>query len=209
LAIKELIESGELGDVYYINTTRVNLGLYQTDVNVIWDLASHDISLMLYILGEAPISASARGGKFAKTGKHDVAYLTLYFPDGVMADSRVSWLDPNKIRKVTIVGSKKMVEYDDIEPVEKIRIYDKGVEIQPYSDTYEEFQLAYRYGEAKAFPLEWQEPLRAECFHFYEAIREGKPVRTSGEHALQVVQILEAVEKSLLNGHVQETIKWQ
>ena len=125
-----------------------------------------------------------------------------------MADSRVSWLDPNKIRKVTIVGSKKMIEYDDIEPVEKIKIFDKGVEIQPYSDTYEEFHLAYRYGEAKAYPLEWQEPLRAECFHFYEAIRDEKPIRTSGEHALQVVQILEAVEKSLINGHVQETVKW-
>ena len=208
LALKEIIDSGEIGDVFYINSTRVNLGLYQHDVNVIWDLAPHDLSIMIYLLGMPPESASARGGMFARAGVHDVAYMTLYFPNGVMADSRVSWLDPCKIRSFTIVGSKKMIVYDDIEPVDKVKIYDKGVTVQPYSDTFEEFNLAYRYGDMVNYPLHWQEPLRTECQHFLNAVRDGAPVRTDGEHGYQVTKVLETAQKSLLNGHVQEKIEW-
>ena len=209
IALKGLVDSGEIGEVYYVNTTRVNLGLYQADIDVVWDLAPHDVSILLYVLGAAPVSASARGGVFARCGKHDVAYITLYFPDGVMADCRVSWLDPCKIRRVTVVGSKKMVVYDDIEPIEKIKIYDKGVEVQPYSDTYEEFHLAYRYGEAVTYPLVWEEPLRAECLHFHDAVHNGAPVRSDGVHGLKVVQTLETAHKSLVNGHIQEPIAWE
>jgi predicted dehydrogenase len=209
VALKEIIESGEIGEVYYLNTTRVNLGLYQADVDVIWDLAPHDISIMLYVLGMEPVSASARGGMFAKAGKHDVAYITLYFPNGVMADSRVSWLDPCKIRRVTIVGSKKMIVYDDIEPVDKIKIYDKCVLVQPYSDTFEEFQLAYRYGDVVNYPLKWEEPLRTECSTFLEAVRYGTPTRSDGEQGLKVIRVLETAHNSLMNDHKEEKIEWE
>jgi predicted dehydrogenase len=140
---------------------------------------------------------------------HDVAYLTLYFPDGVMADLRVSWLDPCKIRRITVVGSRKMIVYDDIEPEEKVKIYDKGVEIQPYSDTLEEFHLAYRYGEVVPYPLNWLEPLRAECLHFLECIREGARPRSDGRQGLKVVRVLETAHRSLLNGGMREEIAWQ
>lgn len=208
VALKEIIASGEIGRVYYANCTRVNLGLYQPDVNVVWDLGPHDLSILMYILGDRPESASARGGMYVKPGVHDVAYLSVYFPDGVLADLRVSWLDPNKIRRITIVGSKKMLVYDDIEPVDKIKIYDKGVDVQPYTDTYEEFHLAYRYGEVTNYPLTWQEPLRAECLDFLAAIEAGHPARSNGGLGLQVVQVLETAQRSLNNGGTKELIQW-
>jgi len=209
IALKDIIASGEIGHVYYINTTRVNLGLYQPDVNVIWDLAPHDVSILNYILGLNPISASARGGMYVKKGTYDVAYLTLRYPENVLADLRVSWLDPCKIRRITIVGSKKMIVYDDIEPVDKVKIYNKGVDVQPYSDTFEEFHLAYRYGEEEVYPLNWQEPLRAECLHFLECIRQGSPSRSGGVEGLEVIQVLEAAQRSLLNGGTQEGVLWE
>lgn len=206
VALKEIIDSGEIGHVYYINGTRVNLGLYQPDVNVVWDLAPHDISILLYILGQEPISTSARGGMFVKPGVHDVAYLTLHFPNSVIADLRVSWLDPCKIRRITIVGSKKMIVYDDIQTENKLLIYDKGVDVQPYTDTYEEFHLAYRYGEVVPFPLPKQEPLKMECLHFLECICEGRLARSDGMMGLKVVKVLEMAQKSLLNGGVKEEV---
>ena len=208
IALKEIISSGEIGKVYYISGTRVNLGLYQPDVNVVWDLAPHDISILNYVLGVTPLSASARGGMFVKPGVFDVAYLTLHFPDNIMADLRVSWLDPCKIRRITIVGSKKMIVYDDIEPVEKIRIYDKGVDVQPYTDTYEEFHLAYRYGETVTYQLHWQEPLRAECMHFLECINKGTISPSNGIEGLKVIQVIEAAQRSLINGGQREEIQW-
>jgi len=208
VALKEIIDSGEIGRVYYANCTRVNLGLYQPDVNVIWDLAPHDVSILMYILGQQPVSASARGGTFVKPGVHDVAYLSVFFSDGVMADLRVSWLDPNKIRVITIVGSKKMVVYDDIEPVEKIKIYDKGVDVQPYTDTYEDFHLAYRYGEVTPYPLAWKEPLRAECLDFLACIGSGGCACSDGWMGLKVVQVLETAQCSLNNGGTKELIRW-
>ena len=208
-ALKEIIASGEIGEIYYVSSTRGNLGLYQPDINVMWDLAPHDISILIYALGIEPKYASARGGSYVKKGVHDMANLTLYFENGVIADLRVSWLDPCKIRCITIVGSKKMIVYDDIEPVDKLKIYDKGVDIQPYNDTYEEFHLAYRYGEVSSYPLKWEEPLRLECQSYIEAIRTGKPPRSNGHQGLQIVQVLEAAQKSLFNGGIQEIIPCQ
>jgi predicted dehydrogenase len=208
VALKNIIASGDLGRIYYVSATRVNLGLYQPDINVVWDLAPHDVSILLDVLGMEPVAASARGGMYVKPGVHDVAYLTLYFNDGVMADMRVSWLDPSKIRLLTIVGSKKMIIYDDIEPVEKIKIFDKGVDVQPYTDTYEEFHLAYRYGDVVAYPLKWEEPLKLECMHFIECVREGKTPHSDGRMGLKVVQVIEAAQKSLLNGGLREEIHW-
>jgi predicted dehydrogenase len=208
LALKEIIASGEIGRVYYLNCTRVNLGLYQPDVNVVWDLAPHDVSILMYILGENPVSASARGGMYVKPNVHDVAYLSLFFADGMMADLRVSWLDPNKIRRITIVGSKKMLVYDDIEPVNKVMIYDKGVDVQPYTDTLEEFNLAYRYGEVTSYPINWQEPLRMECLEFLDSIANGKKPRSDADLGLKVVQVLETAQRSLDNGGTKETMQW-
>lgn len=209
-AVKAIIASGELGEIYYINGIRVNLGLFQRDINVIWDLAPHDISILRFILGLDPTSISARGGVFVRRDKgiHDVAYLTAYFPNGVLADVRVSWLDPVKIRRYTLVGSRKMLVYDDIEPENKVVIYDKGVEVPPYSDTEEEFHMSYRYGEAVPYPVTWVEPLRVECQHFVDCIQEGKEPRSSGGVGLRVVKILEAAQRSLLNGGMREDIAW-
>jgi predicted dehydrogenase len=138
-----------------------------------------------------------------------VAYLTFYFPGNLMADVRVSWLDPCKIRRYTVVGSQKMLVYDDIEPEDKILIYDKGVQEElPYSDTEEEFRLSYRYGDVLPYPVAWVEPLRVECQHFLDCIRDGKDPRSSGRVGLKIVKVLEAAQQSLVNGGVQESIVW-
>lgn len=208
IAVRDIIASGEIGKVHYIDSTRVNLGLYQNDINVVWDLAPHDVSILLFLLNMDPVTASARGGMYVKKGVHDIAHLTLNFPEEIMANLHVSWLDPCKIRRITIVGNKKMIVYDDIEPEEKVKIYDKGVDIQPYTDTYEEFQLAYRYGDVVSYPLNWEEPLRAELLHFLQAIRSGQAVRSDGLQGLKVTKILEAAEKSLFNGGMRERISW-
>lgn len=209
-AVKDIIASGELGDIYYINGTRVNLGIFQQDINVVWDLAPHDVSILRYILGTDPETVSARGRACVQQlqGIHDVAYLTLYFPGGVMADIRVSWLDPNKIRRYTIVGSRKMLVYDDIEPENKILLYDKGVQTLPYSDTEEEFHLSYRYGSPVPHAVDWIEPLRIQCQHFVDCIWNGSEPRSSGAVGLKVVKVLEAAQKSLLNGGIGEEILW-
>jgi predicted dehydrogenase len=125
-----------------------------------------------------------------------------------MADLHLSWLDPCKMRRITIVGNKKMIVYDDIDPDEKIKVYDKGIDMQPYNDTLEEFHLAYRYGEVTSYPLNWEEPLKVECSHFLEAAACGSPVLTDGMQGLKVIQILEAAQKSLLNGGMREPIQW-
>lgn len=207
ITVRDVIASGELGDIYYINGTRVNLGLFQPDINVVWDLSPHDISILLEVLGEEPTAVSARGGVYVQRekGLHDVAYLTLYFPNGALADLRVSWLDPVKIRRITIVGSKKMLVYDDIAD-DKVIIYDKGVDRPPYSDTFEEFTLSYRHGPETPRPFQWVEPLRVECEHFVHCIATGERPRSDGWVGVKVVKVLEAAQKSLLNGGQQEKI---
>lgn len=208
IAVKNVIASGQLGDVYYINGTRVNLGLYQKDINVVWDLAPHDVSILVYALGMLPREASARGGTYVQPGRglHDVAYITLYFPNGVLADIRVSWLDPCKIRRYTVVGSKQMLVYDDVDPVNKIMIYDKGVELPPHSDTEAEFRMSYRTNEGVSLPIQWTEPLGAECQHFLDCIQHGLEPRSSGRAGLDVIRVLEAAHCSLLNGGTREVV---
>lgn len=211
IAMKEIIASGQLGDIYYVDGTRVNLGLFQPDINVAWDLAPHDISILLYALGKDPVYASPHGGAYVqrKRGIHDVAYLTLHFPDGVIAEIRVSWLDPCKIRRYTVIGSEKMLVYDDVEPKDKILIFNKGVDFPPHSDTEDEFRLSYRTEDGVPYPIDWHEPLRAECEHFVECIREGRQPRTSAVDGLKVIQVLEAAQSSLLNGGGREVVQWQ
>ena len=195
--IKEIIESGELGEILYISSVRLNLGLFQPDINVIWDLAPHDISIITYLLGKHPISVNGQGTGHYKKDIEDVATITLNFHNGTIAFIHTSWLDPNKVRKTTIVGSKKMLLYDDTEPQEKIKIYDKGVDAPPYYDTFAEFQFSYRYGDIHIPRIEDYEPLRKECSHFLECIENNQTPRTDGYSGLRVVSVLEAANESL------------
>ncbi|MDO8432692.1 MAG: Gfo/Idh/MocA family oxidoreductase [Candidatus Binatus sp.] len=200
LKARELIESGELGEILYISSVRANLGLFQRDINVAWDLATHDISIILMLLGQMPESVACQGQSHYRSKVEDVALLTLHFPNGVIAFIHVSWLDPNKIRRATIVGSHKMVVYDDTALQEKIRIYDKGVTFQPHYDTYGEFQLSYRYGDIQIPRIEEAEPLKVECEHFIDCIHTGKVPKSDGVSGLRVVSVLEAADISLSNG---------
>ncbi len=197
--IKELIESGELGDILYINTTRVNLGIFQENINVVWDLAPHDVSILNYVLDSMPEGVGAHGHSYIRKNVEDVAFLYFKYPGSIMAHAHVSWLDPNKIRKTTVVGSKKMLVYDDISSLEKIRIYDKGVTVLPHYDTFGEFQLSYRFGDIFVPKLDDSEPLKVECQHFIDCVRGGIAPRSSGEHGLEVVRVIEAANESLVN----------
>jgi len=145
--LRRIIQSGELGQVYYISAVRANLGLFQRDLDVMWDLAPHDLSMILFVLDQEPISVGATGGSYVFPGVHDIAYLHLVFPGRVIAHIHVSWLDPCKVRRLTVVGSREMAVFDDVEPTEKIKIYDKGVDAPPYTNTLAEFHLSYRYGD--------------------------------------------------------------
>jgi predicted dehydrogenase len=207
-AVRELIARGELGRIYYLNSIRVNLGLFQPDINVSWDLAPHDISILMYILDSKPLTVSARGGIYVQRGKglHDMMHLSLDFPDGVLADIRVSWLDPCKIRTLTVVGSEKMLVYDDIASSNKVMIYNKGVDIPPYSDTLEEFHLSYRTGDAVPYPIKWEEPLAMECRHFLDCIRRDIKPLSDGQAGLEVIRVLEALQCSLLNDGTKEMV---
>jgi predicted dehydrogenase len=199
--IRELIKSGELGQIYYINCTRVNLGLLQPDIKVMWDLAPHDISILNYILEDDPVKVSAIGSVYInKTSKlPEVVYINLRFRNEILANLRVSWLDPVKTRRITIVGSKKMLVYDDIAE-DKIVVSDKGVEVPEYSITEEEFRASYRLGPEEFIPLNWIEPLRTECQHFIDCVRGGIIPISNGENGLKVVKILESAQRSLANG---------
>ncbi|MFN2371018.1 MAG: Gfo/Idh/MocA family protein [Candidatus Krumholzibacteriia bacterium] len=197
--IKTLIDSGELGDVYYVNVQRVNLGIFQQDANVVWDLAPHDVSIVNYLFGADPVRVSATGRCYVQQdlGIEDVAFLTLEYPEGRLAHIHVSWLDPNKIRNTTVVGSRKMLVYDDVSPAEKIRVYDKGVDVQPHYDNFGEFQLLYRSGDVFIPRLDTVEPLRVEAQHFVDVIAGEAELMTTGVHGLRVVQVLEQACRSI------------
>jgi predicted dehydrogenase len=197
--IKDVIDSGELGDILYINTTRVNLGIFQENINVVWDLAPHDVSILNYILDSRPDEVSAHGHSYIRKNVEDVAFLTFRYPGNILAHIHVSWLNPNKIRKTTVVGSKKMLVYDDVSSLEKIRIYDKGVTVQPHYDTFGEFQLSYRFGDIFIPKLDDSEPLKIECQHFINCITKGAEPHSSGQHGLDVVRVIEAANQSLSN----------
>jgi len=198
--ISDLLASGELGEVFYISSTRANLGLFQRDVNVAWDLATHDISIITMLMGRAPIAVSCQGQSHYRDRTEDVCLLTLDFGNNVVAFVHVSWLDPNKIRRTTIVGSRKMLVYDDTATQEKIRIYDKGVTVHPYYETFGQFQLSYRYGDIHVPRIEETEPLKVECEHFVDCILSGATPLTDGMSGLRVVSVLEAANESLKGG---------
>ncbi len=200
--LRELYQSGELGRTYYINSSRLNLGIFRRDADVIWDLAPHDLSMINFILGMAPIAVSARGASCVHDNLLDVAYIDLKYPDGIIAHVHVSWLNPNKERRFTIVGDRRMVCYDDTAGNEKIKIYDRGVDRPDYASSFGEFQLSYRYGEIVIPFVQGQEPLSVECQHFAEAIRSGKQPRSNGRVGLHVVQTLETAHESIAQGGI-------
>ncbi len=193
---KEIIDSGELGDIHFITSSRVNLGLHQKDVSVIWDLAPHDFSMLFYWLGEEPSRVSAFGHAYVLEGIPDVAFINLAFPSGAIGNVQVAWLAPSKLRRTVIVGSRKMLVYDDTEPIEKIKVYDKGVDIiEP--ESFGEYQLTYRTGDIISPKLPTGEPLAAEMEEFLSCIETGNSPKSSGEEGLAVVRALELADASL------------
>ena len=197
LKIKQILDSKELGDIRFITSTRVNLGLHQKDVSVIWDLAPHDFSMLFYWLDEEPDFVEAFGHDYVLSGIPDVAFINLGFPSGATANIQVAWLAPSKLRKTVIVGSRKMLIYDDTEPYEKIKIFDKGVDIlEP--KTFGEYQLSYRTGDIVSPQIDSFEPLHSEMEEFLRCIETGATPRTSGRSGMGVVKALEIADKSLL-----------
>lgn len=195
--IREIVDNHDLGDLRYIAARRLNLGLFQKDINVAWDLAPHDISIILHIMQELPQSVNCRGGASLTPGIEDMTSMVLTFTKERTAIVHSSWHDPRKVREMTIVGSKRMIVYDDIAPLEKIKVYDVRVERPPHYNTFAEFQYAYHYGDTYSPYIKHDEPLNVECRHFADCIANGTVPLTSGASGLEVVRILEASTKSL------------
>jgi predicted dehydrogenase len=206
LKIKELVEKDEVGQVYYIYSNRVNLGRVQRDVNVLWSIAPHDISILLYLLGAMPLQVSARGATYLSEGIEDVVFVTLVFPNNILAHVHASWLDPSKVRRMTVVGSRKMIIYDDVDSEAKIKIYDKGV-YRKGDPVYGEFQFRLHSGDIYIPKIDMSEPLQVECSHFLECIRSGQRPRSDGESGRRVVRVLEAAQESLATGGQPVTIE--
>ena len=197
LYLKDMIDKGQIGTPYYIYTQRVNLGVVRKDENAWWSLAPHDISVVCYLLGSEPISVAAHGQCYLQKNVEDVVFATIKFASGAMANIHCSWLDPHKIRKVTVVGSEKMVTFDDMESTEKVRVFDKSVAIkQDMTTSYAEV-ISLRFGDIIIPTVKGGEPLSMECAHFIEGILDGKPIRSDGLDGLRVVKVLEAGQKSL------------
>lgn len=197
--LRAMIENGDLGELRYIDSARLNLGLYQPDVNVIWDLAPHDISIINYLLGSSPGHVSAWGRGHVLGDVEDVAYLQLEYPDfDTNAYVHVSWLDPKKVRRVTVVGSKKMAVYNDVDANEPIRVYDMGVDIEDESPTPDR-PVLYRYGDIWSPRVDGQEPLAVEDRHFIDSIKSGEPAHSDGWSGLAVVRTIEAAQASIAN----------
>jgi predicted dehydrogenase len=195
--IRELITSNALGEIYYYDAVRVNLGLFQHDVNVIWDLAIHDLSIMDYVLPYRAVAVSATGISNIPGQPENVAYITLFFPNTQIAHVHVNWLTPVKVRHTLIGGSEKMILYDDLEPSEKVKIYDKGVSLSQNGDAVYEMLVSYRSGDMLAPRLDTTEALQREVLHFIDCVENGKHPETDGQAGLRMVRIAEAAERSL------------
>jgi predicted dehydrogenase len=197
--IREMIDRRELGQVYYIYCHRVNLGVVRQDENAWWSLAPHDVSMICHLFNAEPVTVAASGQCYLQRGIEDVAFAVLNFADGRTAHVHVSWLDPHKIRKVTIVGSKRMVTFDDMEAAEKIRIYDKGAEVEQSFESYAQ-AISIRTGDIRIPKVDLREPLKLEVQHFVDAVLDDRPIRTDGAEGVRVVRVLQAGGESLRRG---------
>lgn len=202
--VKDMVDAGDLGHVYYMSMVRTNLGPIRTDVNAAWDLAAHDIAVADYWLGSEPVSATAAGGDWINRGIEDVVFVTVRYPESVLVNFHVSWLNPRKARDVTVVGERKMLTFDDMNLIEPIRIYDRGVAeeltVPTYADTFASFRASIREGDVTIPKLPLSEPLIEECMHFLECISSGTRPLTGGPEGTSVVKTLEAIERSIRVG---------
>jgi predicted dehydrogenase len=195
--IQAMIAAGDLGEIYYYDAVRVNLGLFQHDVNVIWDLAIHDLSIMDFVLPNKPVAISATGISHVPGQPENVAYITLFFANTQIAHVHVNWLTPVKVRHTLIGGSEKMILYDDLEPSEKLKVYDKGITVTPEPEDVYKMLVSYRLGDMWAPRLDNTEALQTEAIHFIDCILNNKRPQTDGEAGLRMVQMIEAAEQSL------------
>lgn len=196
--MKELIDQGELGDILYLYSQRLNLGLVRTQENALWSLATHDISVALYLLGESPVSVSSKGQWYLSEGVEDTVFTHMRFPGKKMAHMHVSWLDPHRVRRLTVVGEKKMAVLDDVEPSEKLKVFDKGVQSPQYRTFDEVFSL--RFGDITIPYVKPSEPLKLECRHFVDCVMKGEEPLSGAASGLEVVRVLDAAQRSLKNG---------
>jgi predicted dehydrogenase len=197
--IRELATQGELGDIYYYDSVRINLGLFQHDVNVMWDLAVHDLSIMDYVLQRRPRAVSATGLAHVPGSPANIAYLTMFFDAPVIAHVHVNWLAPVKVRQTLIGGSRRMIVYDDLEASEKVKVYDRGISVNPSPENLYQMKVGYRAGDMWAPQLAVTEALHTEATHFLDCIDRGLPPETSGEAGLRIVRLLEAATASMGN----------
>ncbi|MEJ2483950.1 MAG: Gfo/Idh/MocA family oxidoreductase [Gemmatimonadota bacterium] len=204
--LKELIDEGYLGDVRYIYSQRLNLGTIRGDENAMWNFAPHDISMIQYLLGRAPTDVSARGQSYLQPGIEDVVFLSMNFGDRVMGHVHVSWLDPHKTRRLTVVASQRMAVFDDLETTEKLKIYDKGAEVNTDYDTFAEY-VGLRFGDITIPYIRSGEPLKIECEHFLSCVRDRTTPKSDGMDGLRVVDVLEAADRSLKNNGSPESLK--
>jgi predicted dehydrogenase len=195
--IRHLISEGALGQIFYYNGTRASLGLFQKDINVVWDLAIHDISIIQHILDEAPVAVSSTGASHVSGTPENMAHITLFFESSCIAHISVNWLSPIKVRQTFIGGSHKMIVYDDMEPTEKIKVYDKGVTLNRSSESAHQFRIGYRAGDMWAPHISAQEALQTEVEHFVECVRTGALPISNGTAGLRVVEVLEAASRSM------------
>ncbi len=196
-ALRHIITEGQLGRLHYIDAQRLNLGLFHRDVNVLWDLAPHDLSILRYWLDADPVTVRATGAAHIQQGIHDVVYIHLRYADGLLVHIQLSWLHPSKVRRFTLVGDQRMAVYDDVEPQDKLRIYNRGVEHAARSSALEDFQLSYRTGEIVIPAVPWAEPLRVACEHFAHCIRSEQAPLSDGRWSLSITRALAAIQRSL------------
>ena len=195
--MKAALGKSEIGEIYYLHATRTHLGLIRSDVNVIWDLAPHDVSIFNYLLESTPLWVSAVGARFLHKDREDAAFITLGYPHGVIGNIRVSWIDSHKVREVNVVGSKKRVVFDDLNNLEKVRIFEKGAAVVGDVDSFGEFQLSLRDGDIISPKVEASEPLKNQCAHFLECIEGNVSPLTDGQSGVDVVRVMQAIDQSL------------
>lgn len=195
--LRELTEAGDLGDIYYYDSVRINLGIFQHDVNVLWDLAVHDLSIMDFVLQREPTAVSATGLAHVPGQPENIAYMTMFFDGPLIAHIHVNWLAPVKVRRTLIGGSRRMIVYDDIEASEKVKVYDRGVSVNPSPENVYQMLVGYRAGDMWAPQLAVREALHTEALHFIECVERGLAPETSGESGLRIVRLLEAASTSM------------